>query len=547
MTIDLFLVGPLTTTQVPWSLGRVVRDAASPRELRSTLDQWLQDTGAEALLLWDPRLGSPDESLVTSLVSRRGDVWHAGLKLGTQGQPGLLDFVQPNWMLNCDPPADREVTSWRVPVAACLVRTAVLRQLGLPRDEFETIVGSVLEWASRLVYRGALMRHVPALVAKSALDDYNWAAENTPTIADEVRFIAYRYGRFWARWATARAALSSYASATELLNAWQQLPRKRPYDEPPPYRPERSFGTPDLKSARVTVLIPTLNRYPYLHVVLENLRTQTVRPHEIIIIDQSPKDRRDMTIGEKFADLPLRLMYQDEPGQCASRNAGLRVSTGDYVLFIDDDDVLGPTLIEDHLRNLFRYDADVSSGVAQEVGTAALEPECRFVRASDVFPTNNTLIRRDVLRRSGLFDLAFNRAPRADGELGMRIYISGAFMVLDQGLAVMHHRALTGGLREHRARVITYRTSRETLTQRHLPHVSEIYLVSRHFTPRQQHEMLWLRTLGTLSGHGSRAQRLVKALVASVQLPDTVKQTRARQRQAAEWMQRFPQIATLES
>jgi GT2 family glycosyltransferase len=542
----VWLVGAEADRPVAWPLGAIVRGAGSPRELRATLAAWAERTTAEALLLWDPRLGALDTALIARLVAGRGDAWHAGLKLGTQNQPALIDFVAPNWMFNCDPPADREATSWRAAIAACLVRTAVIRQLGLPCDDFTSLPGAMLEWTHRWIRRGALIRHVPALVAGARLADHNWAAENTPALEDELRFVAYRYGRFWARWCCARAALSGEVPASVLLRAWQRIPQRRPYDEPPPYRAERALGTADLVSARVTVLIPTLHRYPYLHVVLENLRAQTVRPHEIIIVDQSAIDRRDPTIAERFADLPLRLMFQDEPGQCASRNAGLAASTGDYILFIDDDDEIEPTLIEDHLRNLARFGADVSSGVATEVGTDPLPPEQRFVRASDVFPTNNTLVRREVLLRSGLFDLAFNRAPRADGELGMRVYQSGAFMVLDQSLAVVHHHAPEGGLRQHRARVITYRMSREQLTKRNLLHISEIYLAARHFTPRQQREALWLRTLGTLAARGSAERRLAKALIGSLQLPDTLKQTFARRRQAREWLKRFPQIAQLE-
>jgi GT2 family glycosyltransferase len=513
--------------------------------LRARLADVVASTAADALLLWDPRLGRVPLARCEELVRGRGDVWHAGLNLGTHEQPGLMDFVAPSWMLTCDGPRDIEVTSWRAPVAAMLVRTDVFRQLGLPCADFDTVQGALYEWGHRAIFRGALMRHVPDLARGASLAAFNWAAENTPTLADEVRFVAYRYGRFWARWACGRAVLSSYAAAGDVLAAYQRLPRKRPYDEPAPYRSRHSHGSPPLTTARVTVLIPTLNRYRYLRVALENLRAQSVKPHEIIIVDQSPRDQRDKKLAADFADLPLVLMYQDEPGQCASRNAGLSRASGEFVLFIDDDDELPPNLIEQHLVNLYRFDADVSSGVAQEVGTAPLAPEHRYVRSSDVFPTNNTLIRRDVLYRSGLFDLAFNRAPRADGELGMRVFQSGAFMVLDQGLAVMHHRAQEGGLRAHRARVITYRTSRETLMQRHIPHTSEIYLVSRHFSPRQKREMLWLRTFGTLSARGTPAMKLAKLLVGGVLLPDTIRKTLDRQRQAEQWLDTFPQIATL--
>jgi glycosyltransferase involved in cell wall biosynthesis len=440
-------------------------------------------------------------------------------------------------MLNRDPDLDREATSWRVAAEACLVRTAVLHQLGLPCAELDTITAAMLEWGHRVIVRGALTRHVPTLV-----NDAAGVRVVPPTLRDEMRFVLYRYGRFWARWVAGRAALTGYTSVSALVKAWQDMPDRRPYDEPHPYTTERSFGAPELATARVTVLIPTLDRYPYLHVVLDQLRAQTVRPHEIIIVDQSPRERRDATIATRFADLPLRLMFQDEPGQCVSRNAGLHVATGDYVLFIDDDDELPPTLIEEHLRTLHKYDSDVSSGVAQEVGTAALDPAHRYVRASDVFPTNNTLIRRDVLRGSGLFDLAFNRAPRADGELGMRVYLSGAFMVLDQGNSVLHHHATQGGLRTHRARVVTYRMSREMLTKRNLPHISEMYLWSRHFSPRQQREALWLRTFGTLSGRGNASRRIAKLLIGGALLPHTLREIRERKRTSLDWLQRFPQI-----
>jgi GT2 family glycosyltransferase len=534
--IDLILTGP---GDVAWSLGDVVTAAATPAGLRDALERVVGSTKGDAVFCWDPALGAPDPELAQRLLAGRGDVWHAGLLLGTRAQPGLLDFVAPCWMFNADPDPQHEVTSWRASARACLARTRVWQQLGLPCTELTTLAGAMLEWGHRASTRGALMRHVPQLIAgmQPAL------ADRLP-LADELRFVTYRYGRSWARWAAARAALTGYAAPSEILPLLSRI-GPRPYAEPAPYSPWAGGGAPDLANAKVTVLIPTIDRYPYLHTVLENLREQTVRPHEIIIIDQTATERRDHTLSTKFADLPLRLMYQDEPGQCVSRNAGLAVSSGDYVLFIDDDDEIGPSLIEDHLRNLARYQADVSSGVAQEVGTEPLPPEQRFVRASDVFPTNNTLVRREVLLRSGLFDLAFNRAPRADGELGIRVYLSGAFMVLDQSISVLHHHAPAGGLRTHKARVITYRSSRETLTQRHIPHISEIYLASRHFTDRQRREMLWMRTFGTLSGRGSAPRRLAKALVGAVMLPDTIKQTLDRRRTASEWLTRYPQIDQL--
>ena len=71
----------------------------------------------------------------------------------------------------------------------------------------------------------------------------------------------------------------------------------------------------------VTVLIPTLDRYPHLFVLLDHLRAQSVPPLEIIVVDQTAAEERDTTWPARFADLPLRVIQRDTAGQCSSRNA----------------------------------------------------------------------------------------------------------------------------------------------------------------------------------------------------------------------------------
>jgi glycosyltransferase involved in cell wall biosynthesis len=266
---------------------------------------------------------------------------------------------------------------------------------------------------------------------------------------------------------------------------------------------------------------------------------------EIIIVDQTPLERRETSLAEEFNDLPLRIIYRDQPGQCSSRNAGLCQARGDYILFLDDDEEVPPTLIEDHLKTLERFQADVSSGVADEVGAGPLPEAFTYFRVSDVFPTNNTLIRKDVLFRSGLFDLAYERGQRADGDLGMRVYLSGALMVLNPKIRILHHHAPRGGLRAHKARVITYASSRKYITHRHLPSVTEIYLAKRYFTPRQVREELWLRVLGTFSLKGSWWRKILKVLVSTVYLPHTLWVIRSRTHEAISMLRMYPQIARL--
>jgi glycosyltransferase involved in cell wall biosynthesis len=524
----------------PWPLGDAWASEPTPQALHRLVEELLPESEAEYWLFWDSGLGVPSANGVQEVLARPGDLWHAGLRLGMGGAPGLIDFVYPTWMLNSDPDSGIEATSWRLSLRACLVKTDVLRQVGGVRPDFRTLEGAALELGHRFVMHGVMTRHTPSLIVE---DGPSFSSQSC--LDDELRFVYYRYGGFWSKLALLRALMVGYASPGKALRAWRNVYRTKRPSKPSSFIQNRLTPAIDGETTRVSVLVPTLDRYPYLRTLLRQLRDQTITPLEIIVVDQTAKERRNSTLADEFDDLPLKIMYLDQPGQCSSRNAGLSAAVGDYILFIDDDDEVPPTLIEKHLENLRRFGADASSGVADEVGAGPLPETFTRIRTSDVFPTNNSLVRKDVLRRSGLFDLAYERGQRADGDLGMRLYLSGALMVLNPEISVLHHHAPSGGLRAHKARVVTYASSRRRLSHRHLLSPTEIYLAMRYFSARQLREELWLRTLGTFITRGSKLKQVLKFIVSLLYLPDTLWKTRKRYRQADSMRQKFPQIPWL--
>lgn len=522
-----------------WTGGPVFRSDGRPASVAECLARELPGSTAGAWLFWGGESGVPDLGRVREALTRPGDLWHAGLRLGMAGLPGAIDHVSPTWMLNRDPDPSIEATSWRVSLAACLVRSEVLHRMGGPRAEFRSLEGAALEFGHRCVMGGVLTRHLGWLAGDGA----STRAPEIP-LEDEIRFLYYRFGAMWSRWSVVRSALSGERSLARGLATLDRMTREPRPASPAAFRPEppvRASGSAK-RSEAVTVLIPTVDRYPYLETLLDQLRRQTVMPHEIVIVDQTPRDRRRPDLAATFSDLPIRLLHLDRPGQCSSRNLGLEASRGDFVLFLDDDDEIPPDLIEKHLAALERFGNDVSCGVAEEDGAGPLPEAFRLTRTSDVFPTNNALIRKTALADSGLFDLAYDRGARADADLGMRLYLAGHLMVLSSEIRVLHRHAPSGGLRTHGARVITYASSRTRLSRRHLPAPTEIYRARRYFSPRQVREMLWLATFGTFSVRGSLPRRAAKAILAFLLLPDTLRTTRRRQKVAAAMLREYPKI-----
>lgn len=553
MRIDLIWLATPGTPPPKWESGRVRVVAAVPAALAAAIAEI--DFSAAYVLFWDGGLGLPEEMTVLDVAGRAGDVWHGGLRLGMAGLPRTIHFVDPVWTFNCDPQPDREATSWRLSLRACLVRASVLFHLGGPDPHFISLDGASLELGHRWIRHGAMMRHVPDLMPSDMVSD---RPIEIP-LEDEFRFLRLRYGRLWTTWAFWRS-LRRGVGANVVVKAYRQpcppgvqcgqfLHATEEMAEPLP-EPDRSNSLERFPQERsrlpvpvtVSVLIPTLDRYSHLFNLLDQLRTQTVAPLEIIVIDQTAEGERDPSWPERFPDLPLIVSWRDQAGQCSSRNAGLALASGETVLFLDDDDQIPPDLIERHLFFIEQFGVDASCGVAEEVDAEALPEGFRHIRESDVFPTNNTLLKTKALVDSGLFDLAYERGERADKDLGMRLYLSGKRLGLNPLASVIHLHVPRGGLRQHQARVITRSASRGSLNIRHLLAPTEGYLWNRFFTEDQVQEALLIRTVGSLRGNQTGLRRYLRSVYMLILLPDTWRKNRARLAKGRAMCDQFPQI-----
>lgn len=92
---------------------------------------------------------------------------------------------------------------------------------------------------------------------------------------------------------------------------------------------------------RISVAIPTMGR-DTLMATLRSLERQTVLPHEVLIVNQGPKDLEQRA----SFDLPMQFLHQDARGLSRARNRALQTFSGDWVLFTDDDQEVNAEWVE---------------------------------------------------------------------------------------------------------------------------------------------------------------------------------------------------------
>ncbi|MCP4613416.1 MAG: glycosyltransferase [Planctomycetes bacterium] len=95
---------------------------------------------------------------------------------------------------------------------------------------------------------------------------------------------------------------------------------------------------------KVSICIPTYNRKYYLKETLESISAQTYKDYDIIVVDDGSTDGTEDMI--KQFDAPITYHWQENGGDAAARNKLIELAQGQYISFIDSDDLLFPDAIE---------------------------------------------------------------------------------------------------------------------------------------------------------------------------------------------------------
>ena len=145
----------------------------------------------------------------------------------------------------------------------------------------------------------------------------------------------------------------------------------------------------------ISVIIPTYNRAATIGRAIDSVFSQTRRDFEVVVVDDGSTDETKNVLAS-YSD-KIVAIAQKNAGPAAARNAGIAAAQGDWLAFLDSDDIWLPAKLERQLAETEQSDADLSFhdvSVRYSDGRPGIASWNAFVNASDLkrAPLNTGLL-----------------------------------------------------------------------------------------------------------------------------------------------------------
>lgn len=114
---------------------------------------------------------------------------------------------------------------------------------------------------------------------------------------------------------------------------------------------------------RLSIIVPSYNKGNYiLQLISGLLRNQLEPSDEILVIDNISTDPLTLESYKKIESIDprIKVLHCKKKGAAAARNFGIKVAKGDYILFLDSDDIISPNYIESAFKSLLLSNNKVS-------------------------------------------------------------------------------------------------------------------------------------------------------------------------------------------
>jgi glycosyltransferase involved in cell wall biosynthesis len=212
---------------------------------------------------------------------------------------------------------------------------------------------------------------------------------------------------------------------------------------------------------KISVIIPTYNRQSEILRAVESVIQQTVKPFEIIVIDDGSTDNTKNTLYP--VKEYIRYIKTENNGVSSARNRGILESKGDWVGFLDSDDTWLPQKLQYQLdvisksKSLVCFCGSADEKGRQLDGLNIIDPslkhgnhqdyppgDCRFFIHQKHLMLPSLLVEKKALMKAGLFDELLKVAE--DTKLIYRLTLENGFSVINKNLVSVCRERNTPGL-----------------------------------------------------------------------------------------------------
>ena len=175
---------------------------------------------------------------------------------------------------------------------------------------------------------------------------------------------------------------------------------------------------------QISIIIPTFNRANTLKKAIESVQTQTCENWKLIIIDDGSEDSTQEVLKDYLKDDRIKYYYQENQGVSVARNFGAKLSSGDYLIFLDSDDIFFPDLIKNiYEAEFYKYDLicwevlKIIDGEKSFWKPKRLSKMYKSIKAS--FLSGSICYRKNLFLKAGGYDPKITFGENY--ELGLRI------------------------------------------------------------------------------------------------------------------------------
>lgn len=110
----------------------------------------------------------------------------------------------------------------------------------------------------------------------------------------------------------------------------------------------------------ISVIVPVYNVELYLNRCIDSILSQTFKDFELILVDDGSTDNSPSICDQYKRDDRIIVLHQENSGVSVARNNGVKISSGDYITFIDSDDWIAPEYLSRLFYACSDYNADIS-------------------------------------------------------------------------------------------------------------------------------------------------------------------------------------------